>query len=57
MVANMRIAEFAALLRKFEHVRQWNVSDIQYEALAQHYGLETDWLDITTSPIVVFSCI
>ncbi len=42
MVANMRIAEFAALLRKFEHVRQWNVSDIQYEALAQHYGLETD---------------
>ncbi len=48
MVANMRIAEFSALLRKFEHVRQWDVSDIQYEALAQHYGLETDWLDITT---------
>lgn len=48
MVADMRIAEFKALLEKFEHVQQWDISDIQYEALAQHYGLETGWLDITT---------
>lgn len=48
MVANMRIAEFGILLRKFEHVQKWSFSDILYESLAQHYGLETGWLDITT---------
>lgn len=48
MVADMRIAEFAALLQEFDHVKTWDVSDVLYEALAQHYGLETGWLDITT---------
>ena len=47
MVADMRIAEFSYLLQKFEHVKNWKVSDVLYEALAQHYGLETGWLDIT----------
>lgn len=47
MVADMRIAEFSYLLQKFEHVRNWKESDVLYEALAQHYGLETGWLDIT----------
>lgn len=48
MVADMRIAEFGILLRKFEHVQKWSISDILFESLAQHYGLETGWLDITT---------
>lgn len=48
MAADMRIAEFGILLRKFEHVQKWSISDILYESLAQHYGLETGWLDITT---------
>lgn len=48
MVADMRIAEFAILLKKFEHVQKWSISDILFETLAQHYGLETGWLDITT---------
>lgn len=47
MVADMRIAEFKAFLEKFDHVKNWNYSDVLYEALAQHYGLETGWLDIT----------
>lgn len=47
MVADMRIAEFTFFLQKFKHVREWKNSDILYEALAQHYGLETSWLDIT----------
>lgn len=47
LVSDMRIAEFSYLLQKFEHVRNWKESDILYEALAQHYGLETGWLDIT----------
>ncbi len=48
LVADMRIAEFSFLLQKFQHVREWKESDILYEALAQHYGLETGWLDITS---------
>ena len=47
MVADMRIAEFKALLNKFDHVKNWNYCDVIYEVLAQHYGLETGWLDIT----------
>ena len=48
LVADMRIAEFGFLLQKFQHVKDWKESDILYEALAQHYGLETGWLDITS---------
>ena len=46
-VADMRVAEFKAFLRKFDHVKNWNYCDVLYDALAQHYGLETGWLDIT----------
>lgn len=48
LVADMRIAEFTFLLNEFKHVREWVVGDVLYESLAQHYGLETDWLDITS---------
>ncbi len=48
LIADMRIAEFSFFLQKFQHVREWTESDILYEALAQHYGLETGWLDITS---------
>lgn len=47
LVADMRIAEFSFFLNNFKHVQNWNQSDVLYEALAQHYGLETSWLDIT----------
>lgn len=47
IVADMRVAEFSHLLNQFQHVKNWNVSDVLYEVLAQHYGLETSWLDIT----------
>ena len=48
MVADMRIAEFEAFLKKFWHVSNWKISDVQYDVLAQHYGLETCWPDITS---------
>lgn len=48
LVADMRVAEFDSLLRKFDHVRNWKYCDILSDLLAQHYGLETDWLDITS---------
>lgn len=47
-VADMRIGEFKSLLNKFNYVQNWNYCDILYDILAQHYGLETDWLDITS---------
>ncbi len=48
LVADMRIAEFKFFLEKFQHVREWKISDVLYDAIAQHYGLETSWLDITS---------
>ncbi|MCD7729533.1 MAG: FRG domain-containing protein [Clostridia bacterium] len=48
-VADMRVYEFALLLQKFEIVESWNKSygNVLYCPLAQHYGLETRFLDIT----------
>lgn len=49
LVAFMRIAEFGMFLFEFDYVKKWatSYSDVLFEALAQHYGLETNWLDIT----------
>lgn len=47
MLADMRIAKFKFFLQCFQHVREWKNSDVLYDAIAQHYGLETSWLDIT----------
>lgn len=49
LVADMRIYEFSVFLDRFQHVQNWKKhSDVLYEALAQHYGLETNWMDITS---------
>lgn len=48
VIADMRIFEFSSLLKSFRFIREWNVSSVLIEPLAQHYGLETPWLDITT---------
>ncbi|PNV63476.1 hypothetical protein C0033_02085 [Clostridium sp. chh4-2] len=48
LVADMRVYEFGKLLNCFDHVKNWKRSDVLYEPLAQHYGLETCWLDITS---------
>lgn len=36
-------------LFEFDYVKNWatSYSDVLFEALAQHYGLETHWMDIT----------
>lgn len=47
LVADMRIAEFSFFLQEFKHVAEWQYGDVLYDTLAQHYGLETSWLDIT----------
>lgn len=48
-IANMRIAEFGLFLCRLGIVQFWlkNYGSVFFEPLAQHYGLETEWLDIT----------
>lgn len=46
LIAYMRIAEFKLFISQFDIVKNW-ASDVLYEPLAQHYGLDTEWLDIT----------
>lgn len=49
-IANMRIAEFGILLCRLGIVQFWvqNYGSVLFEPLAQHYGLETEWMDITS---------
>lgn len=47
LIADMRVAEFRMLLQSFEHVKNWKYGTVLYEHLAQHYGLDTCWLDVT----------
>jgi len=49
LVADMRVGEFSSFLNCIKLVNFWkqNYGTVLYEALAQHYGLETCWLDIT----------
>lgn len=52
LVAYMRIYEFENFINQFEYISEWYKqvgTTILYEALAQHYGLETYYLDITTN--------
>lgn len=48
-VANMRIHQFSAFLWSLNITPRWTatLSDINYQALAQHYGFETHLLDLT----------
>ncbi len=58
LVSDMRIYEFKSLIYCFEHVKNWNYCDVLYEPLAQHYGIETCWLDITNdfNVALFFAC-
>ncbi|MCF8009859.1 MAG: FRG domain-containing protein [Clostridiales bacterium] len=49
IIADMRIGEFGLFLYSFNYVQNWEkkYGTVLFDALAQHYGLETNWLDIT----------
>lgn len=49
LIADMRIEEFGFFIQKFDRTKCWTENGLTLltEPLAQHYGLETDWLDIT----------
>ena len=60
LIADMRIAEFGLFLFDFAWVKEWQRKhgDVLIEPLAQHYGLETKWLDITNDfkTALFFAC-
>lgn len=49
VVANMRVVQFRKLIWNINVVPYWEakVSEVNYKALAQHYGLDTYLLDLT----------
>lgn len=49
IIANMRIAQFRKFIWQFDIIPQWEgkLSEVNYKALAQHYGFETFLLDLT----------
>lgn len=50
-IAYMRIGEFKKFLNSFKYVQNWDAKygTVLVEAIAQHYGLDTYWLDITNN--------
>ena len=58
LISRMRILEFTKLLNKFDVVKNWTYGDVIYDALAQHYGIATDLLDITNDlkTALFFAC-
>ncbi len=50
LIADMRIGEFGCFLYQFGISRYWasHYASLLFAPLAQHYGIETDWLDITS---------
>jgi len=57
-IANMRIVAFNEFIKQLDLVKNWKWSVILFEALAQHYGIATDFLDITNDLEVAlfFAC-
>ena len=49
LIADMQVAEFNNFIHCFDLVKQWENAGftVLHEALAQHYGIKTRWLDIT----------
>jgi hypothetical protein len=49
VISNMRIVQFKKFIWQFDIIPQWEgkLSEINYKALAQHYGFETFLLDLT----------
>lgn len=45
-IAEMKIYEFQKLINRFNVVKKWPF-DVLYRAIAQHYGIPTNWLDVT----------
>ena len=51
IIDELKINEFSRELSKIPSIKQWckNISDINVDAIAQHYGMRTRFLDFTTN--------
>lgn len=49
LIAKMRVIEFSSFLKRLKYIRVWEEAygEPFYEAIAQHYGFMTEYLDIT----------
>ena len=57
-VNKLVLNEACSFLDNFDAVRHWGISSINYVALAQHYGIKTPMLDITSDlkTALFFAC-
>lgn len=47
-VSNLKIETLKILLNEMDFIKNWKYGDILYEAIAQHYGLKTSIIDVTS---------
>lgn len=58
VIANLRVKVFEEFLMQLNMYRDWDISEINVETIAQHYGFNTSHLDITDDFAVAlfFAC-
>lgn len=58
IIANLKVRVFEEFLMQLNMYREWDISDINVETIAQHYGFNTSHLDITDDFAVAlfFAC-
>ena len=58
VIANLRVKVFEEFLLQLNMYRDWDISEINVETIAQHYGFNTSHLDITDDFAVAlfFAC-
>lgn len=58
IIGNLRITEFALWMSQLDFIRQWPYGDIFHGAIAQHYGLPTNGIDVTSDlkTALFFAC-
>lgn len=48
LIADMKMYEFVSWLNKLQCVRNWPYGDVFHGAIAQHYGIPTNGIDVTS---------
>ena len=58
VMGNLRMFDFALWLNKLSFVRQWPYGTVAHGAIAQHYGIPTNGMDITSDikTALFFAC-
>lgn len=58
LIGHIRTIEFSLWIQKLDYVKQWPCGDVFHGAIAQHYGIPTNGLDVTSDLKVAlfFAC-